>query len=114
MLKPPIENQVDRIEDPHLALRQARKTVAPQVVPDREPTRAQRLAQETHQAHEKLGDIATDRHLAADADRPEPRQREPPAEPALPPPPTQDRTGLPGDGSARSPLVLDTIISVRA
>ena len=74
-VKPSIENDMGRIEDPHLALRQARKAVTPQVVPDRQPSRAQRIAQKPHQADEKLGDIATDQHLAANADRPEPGQQ---------------------------------------
>ena len=74
-VKPSIENQMGRIEDPHLAFRQAGKTIAPQVVPDRQPARAQRLAQKPHQPDEKLGDIAADRHLAANADRPEPGQQ---------------------------------------
>ncbi len=42
-----VEHQVNRVEHPHLAFRQARESVAPQVVPDRNPTRTERLTQET-------------------------------------------------------------------
>ena len=44
-VQPSIENHVNRVEHAHLALRQAGKAIAPQIIPDRQPSLAKRFAQ---------------------------------------------------------------------
>ena len=75
--KPAVKGPMDRVIHPHLALCQTGETVPPQVVPDRQPAVAERLAEKTHQPQKKMGHVSADQHLAPDADRPEPDQQQP-------------------------------------
>ena len=70
-----VEHEVGRIVDPHLALADPRKPVAPEVVPDRQPTRLQGARTAPPSGPRKNGHVAADRHLPADADRPEPDEQ---------------------------------------
>ena len=64
-----------RVIYPHLALADARETVAPEVVPDRQPAFAEGAREHAHEPEEELRHIASDRHRTADADRPEPQEQ---------------------------------------
>jgi hypothetical protein len=67
-----VEHEMRRIEDAHLALGEPGEAIAPEVVPEGKPARANSLAQHGHQSQGELGHVAPGRHPSPEADRPEP------------------------------------------
>jgi hypothetical protein len=61
-----------RVIDPHLTLGDPGEAEPPTIVPVRELTLPDALSEDGKEPEEELGDVATQWHLAADPNRPEP------------------------------------------